>query len=128
MDTNYFKLFSVPFNATDEEIKKAFHKLAHIHHPDKGGNEDMFVLITKAKNTLLDKKEKQNYDIMFTNHQDKLLKELLIPNYIINNKKYVITNPEITGDGTLHNPFKEGKYKRFIFNKINIIQPIIIDK
>ena len=121
MDTNYFKLFSVPFNATDEEIKTAFHKLAHIHHPDKGGNEDMFVLITKAKNTLLDKKEKQIYI-------DKLLKELLIPNYIINNKKYVITNPEITGDGTLHNPFKEGKYKRFIFNKINIIQPIIIDK
>jgi len=32
---DYYKLLGVAENATDDEIKKAFRKLAMKHHPDK---------------------------------------------------------------------------------------------
>ena len=35
-------------NCTLEDIKKAFYKLAHIHHPDKGGDTKEFQKINEA--------------------------------------------------------------------------------
>lgn len=35
-------------DATEEEIKRAFHKLAFDTHPDRGGNPDAFMLLDRA--------------------------------------------------------------------------------
>lgn len=42
------RILGVPITATKAECKIAFHKLAHIHHPDKGGNADTFKKINAA--------------------------------------------------------------------------------
>ena len=43
MAKDYYKILGVEKNASKEEIKKAFRKLAHQHHPDKqGGDEKKF--------------------------------------------------------------------------------------
>src|SRR3989344_5907327 len=34
---DYYKILGVNRDASEEEIKKAFRKLAHVHHPDKSG-------------------------------------------------------------------------------------------
>lgn len=47
------KVLGVDANAGKREVKKAFHKLAHEHHPDKGGDQDAFVLINRAYQMLL---------------------------------------------------------------------------
>lgn len=39
MSKDYYKTLGVDKNASKEEIKQAFRKLAHQHHPDKGGDE-----------------------------------------------------------------------------------------
>ena len=39
-------------SATAEQVKKAFHKLAHIHHPDKGGDPEAFKELAHAYDTL----------------------------------------------------------------------------
>ena len=39
---NFYQTLGVNENATQDEIKKAYRKLAVEHHPDKGGNEDTF--------------------------------------------------------------------------------------
>lgn len=43
-------------------IKKAYLKLARIHHPDKGGNPETFKEITRASDILTDEKKRRLYD------------------------------------------------------------------
>lgn len=59
---DYYKTLGVPRNATEEEIKKAFRKLARQHHPDAGGDEAKFKEINEAYEVLSDKKKRNLYD------------------------------------------------------------------
>ena len=60
---DYYKILGVQRNASEEEIKKAFRKLAHVHHPDKsGGNEAKFKEASEAYSVLSDKKKRAQYD------------------------------------------------------------------
>lgn len=37
---DYYVILGLKYGASKDEIKKAFHRLAHIHHPDKNGGDD----------------------------------------------------------------------------------------
>jgi len=63
MSKDYYKILVVEKNASEEEIKKAFRKLAHVHHPDKsGGNEAKFKEASEAYAVLSDKNKRAQYD------------------------------------------------------------------
>lgn len=63
MSKDYYKILGVDKKASQEEVKKAFYKLAHQHHPDKaGGNEAKFKEINEAYQTLSDSKKRAQYD------------------------------------------------------------------
>lgn len=49
-------------NASQDEIKKAYKKLAIQNHPDKGGNQDKFKEISNAYQILSDETKRRNYD------------------------------------------------------------------
>lgn len=60
---DYYQILGVSKSATKEEIKKAFRKLAHQHHPDKdGGNEAKFKELNEAYQVLGNPKKRQQYD------------------------------------------------------------------
>ncbi len=65
---DYYHLLGVQKNATKEEIKKAFKKLAMKHHPDrapedkKSEYEEKFKEINEAVSVLGDDKKRQQYD------------------------------------------------------------------
>ncbi|MCX6721654.1 MAG: molecular chaperone DnaJ [Candidatus Staskawiczbacteria bacterium] len=59
---DYYEVLGVTKSASQEEIKKAFHKLAHKHHPDKGGDEKKFKEINEAYQVLSDKQKRAQYD------------------------------------------------------------------
>ena len=59
---DYYELLGVAKSASDDEIKKAFRKLAVKHHPDKGGDEAKFKEINEAYEVLKDKQKRQRYD------------------------------------------------------------------
>lgn len=60
---DYYEVLGVPKAASDDEIKKAYRKLAVQHHPDKeGGNEEKFKEISEAYEVLKDKQKRQRYD------------------------------------------------------------------
>lgn len=59
---DYYKMLGVSKDATLEDIKKAYRRLAHKHHPDKGGDEKMFREVSEAYRILSDKDKRSQYD------------------------------------------------------------------
>ncbi|MBU1045684.1 molecular chaperone DnaJ [Patescibacteria group bacterium] len=62
MAEDYYKILGVEKSASPEEIKKAYRRLAHQHHPDKGGDDKKFHKISEAYEILSDKEKRQQYD------------------------------------------------------------------
>src|SRR6266568_4193640 len=60
---DYYEVLGIGKNASDDEIKKAFRRLAIQHHPDKeGGDETKFKEINEAYEVLKDPSKRQRYD------------------------------------------------------------------
>jgi len=60
--TTAYETLGVERNASDEEIKRAYRKLAAKHHPDKGGDTAKFQEIQSAYETLSDPQKRQQHD------------------------------------------------------------------
>ena len=59
---DYYKILGVSKTATQDEIKKAFRRLARKHHPDAGGDEARFKEINEAYEVLSDEEKRKIYD------------------------------------------------------------------
>ena len=62
MTKDYYKILNINRNASQDEIKKAFRSLSKKHHPDKGGDENIFKEVAEAYDTLGSSEKKQKYD------------------------------------------------------------------
>lgn len=63
MSKDYYEILGISRDASDEEVKKAYRKLAHKYHPDKaGGDEQKFKEINEAYQILSDKQKRSQYD------------------------------------------------------------------
>jgi curved DNA-binding protein len=68
---DYYEVLSVPRNASDAEIKKAFRKLARKYHPDvakdKATAEEKFKELNEANEVLSDPEKRRKYDALGEN-------------------------------------------------------------
>ena len=94
--TNYYEILQIDKNASPDEIKKAYYKLALKYHPDKNkdeGAEDKFKEISEAYEILSNENKKMAYD----NN---------------NNSQHIFTNP--------HDIFNQFNCINKIFSPFNI--------
>lgn len=60
---DYYEILGISKDASDSDIKKAYRKLAHKYHPDKGdGDEAKFKEVSEAYQILSDPKKRSQYD------------------------------------------------------------------
>lgn len=66
-NSDYYKLLNISKTATNNDIKKAYRKLAIKWHPDKNNNskesEEMFKKIAEAYSVLSDNNKRRQYDL-----------------------------------------------------------------
>lgn len=60
--SDYYSVLGVSKEASSDEIKNAYRKLAREHHPDKGGDKERFQEIQKAYETLSDPQRREEYN------------------------------------------------------------------
>ena len=64
---SYYEILNITPNASKDEIKKQFKKLAKMYHPDINSSleaEEIFKQINKAAQILLDDEKRKNYDAL----------------------------------------------------------------
>jgi molecular chaperone DnaJ len=59
---NYYDVLGVKKDASSDEVKKAFRRLARKHHPDAGGDEEKFKELNTAYEVLSDPEKRSEYD------------------------------------------------------------------
>ncbi len=59
---NYYDTLGVKKDASADEIKRAFRKLARKYHPDAGGDEEKFKQVNEAYEVLSDADKRKQYD------------------------------------------------------------------
>jgi curved DNA-binding protein CbpA len=73
---NYYEILGVSSGAETKEIKKAYRRMAELHHPDKMNTNDVklielateeMILINEAKDILLDDQTRRKYDLEMQN-------------------------------------------------------------
>ncbi|MBD3311515.1 MAG: molecular chaperone DnaJ [Candidatus Magasanikbacteria bacterium] len=63
MSKDYYKILGVEKSASQDEIKKAFRKLAHKYHPDKpDGDEEKFKEVNEAFQVVGNEEKRKQYD------------------------------------------------------------------
>jgi len=59
---NPYEALGIPNTASEDEIKKAYRKLAREHHPDKRGDPEKFRKVQEAYEVLSDPQKRENFD------------------------------------------------------------------
>lgn len=92
----FYDILNIDKNATTDEIKKQYKKLALKHHPDRGGDPEMFKKISEAYETLCDPEKRKEYDnpnpfsrggggSHFHHHQNFVDPNIIFQNFFNNN-------------------------------------------
>jgi len=69
LDKDLYKILGVTKTSSNKEIKKAYRKLAQIHHPDKNfknkqANDELFLEIASAYEILSNPESREEYDAL----------------------------------------------------------------
>lgn len=73
MVKDYYKILGVARNASEEDIRRAYRRLALLYHPDKNDSpmaEEMFLEVAEAYEVLSDRDARASYDLQLNCSSD----------------------------------------------------------
>lgn len=88
---NNYDILGVSPKATKQEIRKAYHKMSMIYHPDVGGNSEQFIKIKNAYDELMTFNPNKTHNIHQEHEYDVQIEEMLSMYY--------------SGDGSMSHTF-----------------------
>lgn len=112
MSKDYHKILGISKDASEEDIKKAYRKLAMEHHPDRGGDEEKFKEIKSAYEALTDPQPEPHDSY---NHSGNSMDDVLRAFHAHMQAQLV---PRITINVKLNDAFNGGKLNLRIFDRI----------
>lgn len=62
LPTNFYETLGVPLDVEEKRLRTSYRRLSAVHHPDKGGDEDVFRALRVAYDTLSDPITRFAYD------------------------------------------------------------------
>lgn len=71
-----YKILDIPQNASMNQIKAAYKRKARIYHPDKGGSDQQFRLVTMAYMSIIEKYKRQQQDKQFSTLKQESQQEM----------------------------------------------------
>ena len=86
---NYYRILGVNPDADTSEIRRAFRLLARRHHPDAGGDEELFKQIGIAFYVLSDPQSREEYD-----RQMHFREEIKAPTGLLNLQQNMRESPQ----------------------------------
>ena len=92
---NFYKELGLKKNATRNEIKSAYRLLAKKYHPDTGGDNEKFLALQLAWETLNDPQKKAIYDKSLINNESYIANKNKNWSSELKNKKNHSTNKDI---------------------------------
>ena len=123
---NPYTELDVPVDASLETIKQRYRTLAQMHHPDKGGDEELFKSIKLAYEILSDPVRRKQYDITgettTTNAKDEAVQNL------VQILLHVVPNFNVDQDDLIHIAEMETRTMLNLVNKdIGVTERYIIN-
>jgi len=123
---NPYTELDVPVDASLETIKQRYRTLAQMHHPDKGGDEELFKRIKLAYEILSDPVRRKQYDITgettTTNAKDEAVQNL------VQILLHVVPNFNVDQDDLIHIAEMETRNMLNLVNKdIGVTERYIIN-
>jgi curved DNA-binding protein CbpA len=123
---NPYTELDVPVDASLETIKQRYRTLAQMHHPDKGGDEEIFKRIKLAYEILSDPVRRKQYDITgettTTNAKDEAVANL------VQILLHVVPNFNVDQDDLIHIAEMETRSMLDLVNKdIGVTERYIIN-
>ena len=123
---NPYTELDVPVDASLETIKQRYRTLAQMHHPDKGGDEELFKRIKLAYEILSDPIRRKQYDITgettTTNAKDEAVAN------IVQILLHVVPNLNVDQDDLIHIAEMETRAMLNLVNKdIGVTERYIVN-
>jgi DnaJ-class molecular chaperone len=90
---DFYQILGCEKNASIEQIKACYRRLALVHHPDKGGDSEMFKTISRAYQVLVNPALKSRYDQSIPIAEEELISPLKVFSDVFN--QWLSQNPII---------------------------------
>ena len=104
---DYYNILEIDIQATPEQIRTSYLKLAKKFHPDQGGHPEKFQLICKAYECLYNKETRKTYDLLYLKKSYEEINEDEFFRFKNDFKNFEVSNKKVVSEEKLNEMMNE---------------------